>query len=120
MKCFPSGRKRGLDWRVSPSAKGLSSTICPPVVATRLILGPAEKRIIPSRLQLPGSESPASQIVTVEPPVTSIFRSRPLDQNATNRLSGDQNGENPPWVPGKGFASAESKRRSHSEISFRR
>ena len=68
--------------------------------------------IVPSRFQVPPTPRPASHRVTGGPPVTSIFFSLPWAKKPMNRLSGDQNGNAPPSVPGSTCASTASNDRT--------
>src|SRR5262245_4045641 len=67
----------------------------PPESEKRIILGtpPAipEKRMSPFRFQAPGPTKLVSAKVRGEPPVTSTFFSLPVEKNASQRPSGDQN-----------------------------
>ena len=70
----------------------------------------------PSLFQAPPTiGTGASQMVCGRPPLTSLFLSLPAAWNATNRLSGDQNGGvSTPSVPGNARGSSESIRRIHT------
>ena len=54
-------------------------------------------------------QNPPREIVCGGPPDTAILRSRPSDVKAICRLSGDQNGNAAPSVPGSARASTELK-----------
>ena len=56
-----------------------------------------------SRLQLPPRPAGASDSTTGGPPAIGTFFSLPAAKNPMNRLSGDQNGNVPPSVPGIGL-----------------
>src|ERR1017187_7090842 len=74
---------------------------------------PDVKRSAPSRFHEPPVARTASHSVTGGPPAISIrfnFRSA---KNASDLLSGDQNGESPPSVPASARAAGESSGRSH-------
>src|SRR5688572_11072027 len=63
-----------------------------------------ENTIRLSRLQLPPQPEGASHSTIGSPPPIWTFFSLPAAKNAINRLSGDQKGKVPPWVPGIGVA----------------
>src|SRR6185436_17705629 len=74
-----------------------------------------EKRITPSRFHdPPRGLPPTSQMVSGGPPWTSIFFNFESTKKASLRLSGDQNGETAPSVPGSALASSESSERIHN------
>jgi hypothetical protein len=65
-----------------------------------------------SRLQLPPPPFGASHSTIGGPPAISTFFSLPPAKNPMNRLSGDQNGKDPPSVPGIGLAARVATGRS--------
>src|SRR5439155_23311474 len=65
----------------------------------------------PSGFQAPPRPPAALQSTWGTPPVVSIFLSLPPAKNAMNRLSGDQNGNDAPSVPGRACASTPSSGR---------
>src|SRR5947209_7689695 len=98
-KCRPSGRKKGNACRVSPAFVSTAVTAegVPPAAETR-----ARGDALPgvNRITLSGFHDPCndcvegtSHSVSAGPPDASILLSLPPAMNATNRLSGDQNGE---------------------------
>src|SRR5262245_56928586 len=67
-----------------------------------------------SRLHVPPPGfGDASEIVSMLPVDSSIFFSLRSAKNATNLLSGDQNGSDAPSVPGTALSSDRSNGRSH-------
>src|SRR5262245_18685831 len=90
----------------------------PPAADTRESVEPyvGVKRIVSSRLQLPGRGIAASQIGTGGPPDTSILFSFPPAMKASALLSGDQNGAVAPSVPVSGCAVRLSIERTHKSL----
>src|SRR5262245_61519158 len=90
----------------------------PPAADTRESVEPyvGVKRIVSSRLQLPGRGIAASQIGTGGPPDASILFSFPPAMNASALLSGDQNGAVAPSVPASGCAVRLSMERTHNSL----
>src|SRR5688500_13876576 len=70
--------------------------------------------MVPSGPQTGAPSTCAAQIVRAGPPLISIFLSSPYpdEKNARKRLSGDQNGETAPSVPGTGSLVTESSERT--------
>src|SRR5262249_1904768 len=74
----------------------------PPVDETRYSppFPSGEKRIVPSRFQVPPRPLGASHSTCADFAETSTFLSFPLAKNPMNRPSGDQKGWDAPSVPG--------------------
>src|SRR5689334_14840790 len=64
--------------------------------------------MVPSLFHAPPVSRGASQSSSVVPLARSTRFSLPREPNASERLSGDQNGQSGSSVPGKGLASADS------------
>src|SRR5215469_3682924 len=115
-KCRPSGRKQGKRCVVSPlfASKAVTGVGVPPEseMRNRGVLIEGAKTITPSRLQEPPRGRVASASVSGGPPEASTLFSFPPEKNPMLRLSGDQNGDDPPSVPGKGCACNEFKGRT--------
>ena len=72
----------------------MTATGSPPAALTTAMAPPPSgvKTIRPDGLQLPPRPRAEVQIRSGKPPATSTFMSAPSTKNATQRLSGDQNG----------------------------
>src|SRR5947209_497260 len=83
----------------------------PPVADTFWIEGVWANTMTPSLPHVPAVALGASHKVIGGPPATSIFLSLPPAKNPNRRLSGDQNGCEPPSVPASAVAVSESRER---------
>ncbi len=74
---------------------------------------PCENRMTPSAFQLPPKPPLTGVSVSGAPPPTSSRLRASIVKNPIDRLSGDQNGNEAPSVPGRGCAVVAAKARSN-------
>src|SRR6266496_1012674 len=120
-KCFPSGRKTGVEWPVSwrDTLIAVTGEAAPPRADTRHVPPPKlPKMMTPSRFHDPPVMMPLiSQIVCGGPPdastFISLFSASPPG-NATNRLSGDHVMDGEGRVSARRRDATESNDRTHT------